>query len=56
MKVQTQLHQQWNSYLYIYTNGSKELENGRVAFGVNIPEIRVQKGFEIAVWTLWSLF
>lgn len=57
-KVQTQLHQQWNRYLYIYTNWSKELENGRVAFDVNIPEIRVQKGFEMvaAVWALWSLF
>lgn len=46
-ELQIQVHQQWNSYLQINANGPKYLKNGTVAFGIYIPEIKVEKGLPI---------
>lgn len=47
-EVKTHLQQEWSSYLQIYTDGSKDPESGKVAFGVTIPELRVKKGHRIS--------
>ena len=55
----------WGGYLQIYTDGSKDPESGKVAFGISIPEIGYKKGCRISdrlsvftaelVAVLWAL-
>lgn len=39
--------QLWGEHLQMYTDGSKDPESGKVAFGVSIPETRYKKGCRI---------
>lgn len=46
-EIKTRQCQMWGGHLQIYTDGSKDPESGKVAFGISIPEIGYKKGCRI---------
>ena len=47
-EVKSDLQQEWSSYLQINIDGSKDLESGKVAFRVTIPELRIKNAHRIS--------
>lgn len=43
-EIKTRQCQMWGGHLQIYTDGSKDPESGKGAFGISIPEIGYKKG------------
>jgi len=46
-EIKSQQCQIWGDHLQIYTDGSKDPESGKVAFGTSIPKLGYKKGYRI---------
>ena len=46
--VNNYLKGKWADYIQIYTDGSKNLNNGKATIGISIPQIQIQQGKQIS--------
>ena len=46
--VNNYLKGKWANYIQIYTDGFKNLNNGKAAIGISIPQLQIQQGKRIS--------